>query len=73
VTNVGCKPTVNSSGKISAETHILNFNGDLYGRRIRVSFYKKIREERKFTDLNVLSDAILSDIESTRAYFNLMF
>lgn len=72
VANVGTKPTVNGD-HISCETHILDFCGDLYGKNIKVYFFKKLRDEKKFSSINELKSVILGDIEKTRNYFNLRF
>ncbi len=52
-TNVGMNPTVN--GKyLSIETNILDFNEDIYGKRVRIEFLEKIRDEKKFKSLDEL-------------------
>ncbi|EEA85124.1 bifunctional riboflavin kinase/FAD synthetase [Peptacetobacter hiranonis] len=52
-TNVGMNPTVN--GKyLSIETNILDFNEDIYGKRVRIEFLEKIRDEKKFESLDEL-------------------
>lgn len=65
VTNVGVKPTVGSE-KVLAETNILNFSGDLYGRRLKVELIEFLRDERKFKNIDELKNQILSD--SKRAF-----
>ena len=69
VTNVGVRPTVDSDGRVTVEPWILDFSGDLYGRPIRVEFYKQLRPERRFGSINELKAAILRNAEETRAYF----
>ncbi len=69
VTNIGIRPTVEGHG-ITVEPWILDFEGDLYGRELRLEFYRFIRPERKFSDLDSLRRAIQSDAEETRAYFD---
>ncbi len=48
VTNIGARPTFHSSGVRTVEAHLLDFRGDLYGKRIQIAFLKKIREEKQF-------------------------
>lgn len=72
VANVGTKPTVEGD-HISCETHILDFCGDLYGKNIKVCFFKRLRDEKKFSSLDELKSVIKNDIEETREYFNLKF
>jgi len=61
VTNVGIKPTVGAAG-VTVETHIIGYNGDLYGRDITVKFYGFLREERKFDTIEELKDQIKKDV-----------
>jgi riboflavin kinase/FMN adenylyltransferase len=69
VTNVGVRPTVSDSGKVSVESYILDFSGNLYDRQARVEFYKFLRDERKFSDYEELAAQIQRDAEATRKYF----
>ena len=69
VTNVGTRPTVSDSGKVSIETFLLDFDGDLYGRRIRLEFCRRLREEKKFESPQQLKDEVGKNIAQARAYF----
>ncbi len=69
VTNVGIRPTVSDSGNVNVESFLLDFCGNLYGHRARIDFYKFLRPERKFDDVNELSAQIKSDAQTTREYF----
>jgi len=69
VTNVGERPTVDDGNTVTVEPWILDFEGDLYGRIIRVEFYKKLRGERKFASLEELQAEIFRNADQTRAYF----
>lgn len=62
VTNVGVKPTVEKNIKPLAETHILGYSGNLYGKRIQVRFKEFIRSEIKFGSLEELKKQIKCDI-----------
>ena len=63
VANIGFRPTV--SGKFrSFEIHIINFNSNIYGKRIEIEFCDKIRDERKFASLEELKLQIKKDIQS---------
>ncbi|MDX1696380.1 MAG: bifunctional riboflavin kinase/FAD synthetase [Ketobacteraceae bacterium] len=68
VANVGNRPTVNGK-ELRLETHIFDFNGDIYGRRVHVLFHCKIREEQKFSDVEVLKEKIHQDMAAAREYF----
>ena len=68
VANVGTRPTVSGHG-ITVEPWILDFEGDLYGKEIRLEFYRFLRSEIKFSDLTALKQQIYDDAEQTRHYF----
>ncbi len=70
VTNIGLRPTF-SAGQTDTrlEAHILGYNGDLYGRIIRVEFIKRIRDEKKFGSVEELMAQVQSDIRQTREEF----
>lgn len=54
ITNIGIRPTVGNGNECTIETHILDFNEDIYGLDISVEFVSKIRDERKFASLDEL-------------------
>lgn len=65
VTNFGFKPTFNNqSFEPIFETHIFDFNGDLYGQKIIVEFHDFIREEKKFSSLLELQKQIERDVKN---------
>lgn len=68
VTHVGSKPTFNEKG-VHIESYIMGFRNDLYGQRIRTSFLRKIRDEKKFRTPEDLSHQIRKDLESAKSYF----
>lgn len=67
ITNVGIKPTIGMYKK-NVETHIFNFDKELYGKQIRVEFIKKTRDERKFDSVEELSKQITDDCIMAKAY-----
>ena len=71
VTNVGFNPTLKQS-EFSVETYILDFDQSIYGKHIRVDFYKKIRDELKFKDVEELKEYIRWDVYNTKKFFNLL-
>jgi riboflavin kinase / FMN adenylyltransferase len=69
VTNVGFNPTF--SGKnISVETYLFDFDGDLYGKSIKVSFLKRLRGERTFNGPEALKTQIYKDIDQARLWLS---
>lgn len=69
VANVGSRPTVTGNSATLLETHLFDFKGDLYGRRVEVEFHAKIRDEQRFKDLTELRWQIERDLSSARAFF----
>ncbi len=69
ITNVGVKPTFDGTEK-GIETHILNFNKDIYGEKVDLFFIKKIRDEKKFPSQKELSEQIFKDVEIAKDFFN---
>ncbi|MCM1313971.1 MAG: bifunctional riboflavin kinase/FAD synthetase [Prevotella sp.] len=66
ITNIGVKPTIAGKRTPLAETHILDFAGDLYGKNIMVEFHKFIRPEMKFSSVEELKEQISKDIAVVR-------
>lgn len=69
VTNIGVRPTVSQDDRVSVESHLLDYSGNLYGRQARVEFYAFLRDETKFSDYAALSQQIHKDAENARAFF----
>ncbi len=69
VTNVGTKPTVTEKGNLLAETNIFGFDGELYGKRVKVELVKFIREEKKFDSVDELRLAIANDRSCAEIFF----
>ncbi|HTO53524.1 MAG TPA: bifunctional riboflavin kinase/FAD synthetase [Myxococcota bacterium] len=65
VTNIGTRPTF-EPGKVSVETHLLDFDGDLYGKRLELAFHSRVRDERRFSGPQELARQIASDAEDAR-------
>lgn len=69
VANIGMRPSVNSDGRPHLEVHLLDYQGDLYGRLLEVTFLHKLRDEARFDSLDRLKQAIDSDIAAARAWW----
>ena len=69
VTNIGVRPTVDRSNTVTVEGFILDFSGDLYGRTVRMEFYKRLRGEEKFPSLEALKQEVMRNAQQTRDYF----
>jgi riboflavin kinase / FMN adenylyltransferase len=66
VANVGLRPTVNGQD-LRVEAHLLGFQGDLYGKSLRISFLRRIRDEQKFAGLPELKEQIRKDCDFARS------
>ena len=69
VANIGTRPSVDGDGRAHLEVHLLDFSGDLYGRRLAVQFHRKLRDEQRFASLEALKSAIAADIAAARAHW----
>jgi riboflavin kinase / FMN adenylyltransferase len=67
VGNIGINPTTQNSLDIKVEFHILDYQGDLYGRVLRFELVKMLREERRFSSIAELQSQISKDVERARS------
>ena len=65
ITNIGVRPTFEES-KLTVETHIFDFNEDLYGKKFRVNFVERLRDEKRFESVDKLVEQINHDIAAVR-------
>ncbi len=70
VTNVGVRPTFDNDDRLTVESNILDFNGNLYGSQVRLEFLRFLREERRFPTPEALGEQIRKDIAASRAFFS---
>jgi len=70
VTNIGTRPTVDTSGRTVIETHVFDFDRDLYGKTVRISFVQRLRDERAFASLDELRAQIEADCQRARVLFH---
>jgi riboflavin kinase / FMN adenylyltransferase len=69
VASLGTRPAVERDGQLLLEVHILDFQGDLYGRMVRVEFLRRLRDEMHFDGLPALTAQIRADEQAAREYF----
>lgn len=67
IMNIGFRPTVGGSGQ-TIEIHLLDFNGDLYGKKIQIEVLKRLRDEKKFESVEQLSEQIAKDEKAAREW-----
>ncbi len=70
VTNIGVRPTFGGSASPVVETHVFDFNGDLYGSGTRLYFVQRLRDERAFPDVDALREQIEADCRYARRLFS---
>jgi riboflavin kinase/FMN adenylyltransferase len=63
--NIGVKPTFGGT-QVTVEVHLLDFSGDLYGKRLRVQFIDRLRSEQRFASVAELADQIGRDVQAAR-------
>src|SRR5687767_1324949 len=69
ITNIGMRPTFGDVDEPVIETHVFDFDRDLYGRELRLSFVQRLRDERGFGDVDALRAQIDADCRSARRLF----
>ena len=62
--NIGCRPTIDEDVRRTIEVHLLHFEGNLYGKRLRIEFLRRIRGEQKFCSREALAHQLRLDAES---------
>lgn len=68
--NIGRRPTLDNGTNLSIEVHIMNYEGNLYGKELHLSFIERIREEKKFASLDELKAQIQEDIKKASVLFD---
>ena len=69
VASLGVRPTIKEGGVPVLEVHLLDFARDIYGEHLQVRFLHKLRDEKKFADLETLKRHIATDIDDARRFF----
>ncbi|MDE6577916.1 MAG: riboflavin biosynthesis protein RibF [Muribaculaceae bacterium] len=63
--NIGVRPTIRRGNESTIEAHLINWKGDLYGDRIRIEFYSRLRDEEQFKSIDALRKQLKLDLENT--------
>ena len=71
ITNIGNKPTFGGDPEVTVETHVMDFDRELYGEKIRVRFLHRLRGEKKFESIDALRDQIDRDYGRAVRYFQM--
>lgn len=71
VANIGFRPTLGeASPSLRVEAHLFDFDGDLYGQNLELTFHQKLRDERKFDSIEELKGQIQRDADAARRFFD---
>lgn len=71
ITNIGLRPTFDDGEKRTVETHLFDYEGDLYGSTVTVEFFRFIRPEQKFSGIGELTEQMKKDEAFARQYFEM--
>ena len=63
MTSIGKNPSVAENNPLTVETHILDFQGDIYGEKLRLEFISFIREQRHFQNMDELKNQLEKDLD----------
>jgi riboflavin kinase/FMN adenylyltransferase len=69
VTNIGVNPTFGDGTRTTIETYVLGYDGDLYGRRVQLGFVQRLRDERRFDDVDALKAQMDADCRRAERLF----
>ncbi len=72
VMNIGTRPTVSEQHQTTIEVHLLDFDQDIYGTSIEIEILSRIRDEKKFSSVQILIEQIKKDTEVARSYFSVV-
>ncbi len=69
VASLGIRPTVHTNGKPVLEVHLFNFSGEIYNKHLRVDFLHKLRDEEKYSNVEILTQQIARDVQDAKDWF----
>ena len=69
ITNIGVRPTVSGSGRVSVETHMMGFSAEIYGKTLHIQFLRRLRQEQRFENTAALVEQLEEDKAAAIAYF----
>ncbi len=70
ISNIGVRPSVENTNQANIETNIFDFNNDIYGKTVTIEFFKMLRPEIKFDNIDDLFKQINHDISQAKKYFS---
>lgn len=72
ITNVGIAPTIRDGSVFNIETHLLDYEDDLYGKAIEVCFIQRLRGEKRFENVEALKRQVSEDVQKTKNYWDIL-
>ncbi len=69
VASLGTRPAIERNGRLLLEVHLFDFSGDIYGKRVRVEFLHRLRDEAHFDSQKQLVEQMRRDAEEARGWF----
>ena len=66
MTSIGRNPSISEGNPLTIESYLLDFQGELYGEKIHISFLRRIREQLKFDTLSALQEQLQKDLETVK-------
>jgi riboflavin kinase/FMN adenylyltransferase len=70
VTNIGVRPTFGDQARPTVEAYVIGDPGDLYGRQVQLAFIQRLRDERRFPDVDALREQIAADVRRAGRLFD---
>ena len=69
VSNIGTRPTFDDGNSVNCETHIIGYDGDLYGTEVTVEFFERLRDEKRFPNTDTLRAQLKKDVADAINFF----
>ena len=72
VTNIGTRPSVDGEDRVTVETFVLNFEGDIYGENVQLEVYEYLRPIQKFQGIEEVWEQVKKDVEKAKKYLDMI-
>jgi riboflavin kinase/FMN adenylyltransferase len=72
VTNIGTRPSVDRESRVTVETFVIDFEGDIYGENVRLEVYQYLRPIQKFQGIEEVWEQVKKDIENAKKYLDMV-
>ncbi len=72
VTNIGTRPSVDGESRVTIETFVIDFEGDIYGENVRLEVYQYLRPIQKFQGIEEVWEQVKKDVENAKKYLDMV-